>query len=95
LLDHLPELSFLPRLLLSIAMMTATCYGAFRNKLCERAPNAGWFAFLLQSENFNDWGKFMRLICLVSFLATVAVLTMKMIAMLTGGPLIDLDQLNP
>ncbi len=48
-MDYLPELSFLSRLLLSIAMMTATCYGAYRNKLCERAPNAGWFAFLLQS----------------------------------------------
>jgi hypothetical protein len=92
LLDNLPEIGFLPRLLLAIMMMTASGYGAFRNKLHEPAPNSGWFTFLLQSENFNDWGKFLRLICLVSFLATVSVLTMKMVALLLGGPLIDLEQ---
>ncbi len=63
---------------------------AYANKV--RVREVGFFSFLLDSENFNDWGKLWRMVCLVFFLATVGVATMKMVAMLLGGPIIDLDQ---
>jgi len=73
-------------------MMVAAGYGAYRNKICDRDSSKSLFSFLLDSENFNDWGKLWRIVTMVSFLAIVGVATMKMVAILRGGPIIDLDQ---
>ncbi len=80
------------RLLLGILLMLAAGYGAYANKI--RRPEVGenLFSFFLASENFNDWGRVWRLVTLVSFLAVVGVATMKMVATLLGGPIIDLDK---
>jgi hypothetical protein len=83
-------MGFLPRLMLCGLMMAVSFYGAFANKA--RPRERGWFPFLLESDNFTDWGKLWRIICLVSFLALVGVLVMKMVALLLGGPIIDLEK---
>jgi hypothetical protein len=85
-------MGFFPRLMLCGLMMAGAFYGASANKARQRGPGQGHFSFLLESENFNDWGKLWRIVCLVSFLALVGVATMKMVAMLLGGPLVDLEQ---
>ncbi len=71
-------------------MVGIAFHGAYRNKM--RPPDVGIFSFLLDPQNFNDWGKLWRLVCLVFFLALVGVATMKMLAMLLGGPIVDLEQ---
>lgn len=85
-------LGFVPRLLLCALMMAAAFWGAYANKVRAPARGVSLFSFLCDSENFNDWGKLWRIVCLVSFLALVGVTTMKMLSMLLGGPLIDLDR---
>ena len=92
-LDSLPALGFgfLPRLLVCCLMMAAAGHGAFVNKARKREPGVSLFSFLLESDNFNEWGKLFRIICMVSFLAAVGVSTMKMIATLLGGPIVDFD----
>lgn len=85
-------MGFFPRLLLCGLMMAVAFYGAYRNRACARKPGSGIFSFLCDAENFNEWGKLWRIVCLVSFLAVVGVMTMKMVAMLLGGPVIDLDR---
>jgi hypothetical protein len=73
-------------------MMLAAGYGTYSNKIREREPGKTLFSFLLEAENFNDWGKLWRIVALVSFLAVVGVATMKMVATLLGGPIIDLEK---
>jgi len=85
-------MGFWPRLLLCGIMMLAAVYGAYSNKSRDRAPGKSLFAFLLDAENFTDWGRLWRIVALVSFLAVVGVATMKMVATLLGGPIIDLEQ---
>jgi hypothetical protein len=72
-------------------MMAGAGYGAFANQVRKREPGVNLYSFLLDADNFNDWGKLFRIVCMVSFLAAVGVSTMKMVNMLMGGPLIDLD----
>lgn len=85
-------MGFFSRLLLCSLMMGVAFCAAYANKSHDRDSQRSMFSFLLESENFNDWGKLWRIICLVSFLAVVGVATMKMLAMLLGGPLVDLDR---
>lgn len=85
-------MGFLLRLLLCGLLLAVSFYGALANKVCPRESGQSIFSFLLNSENFNDWGKLWRIICLVSFLAFVGVATMKIVAELLGGPIIDLEQ---
>jgi hypothetical protein len=73
-------------------MMAGGAYGMFVNRIRKREPGVSLYSFFLESENFNDWGKLFRIVCLVSILAAVGVSTMKMISMLLGGPILDLDQ---
>ena len=80
------------RLALAALLMVAAGYGAYANKSRSRADGESLLAFLIERDNFNDWGRVWRLVALVSFLAVVGVATMKMVATLLGGPLIDLDQ---
>ena len=90
-LDSLNSLGFLPRMLLCCLMMAGAGYGAFVNRARKREPGASLYSFLLESDNFNEWGKLCRIVCLVSFMAAVGVSTMKMISMLLGGPIVDFD----
>lgn len=83
-------MDFFLRMLFCAFMVAASFYGAYANRNGPR--KAGLLSFLLNSENFNDWGKLWRIVCLVFFLAMVGVATMKMVAMLLGGPIIDLEQ---
>jgi hypothetical protein len=85
-------MDFWVRLLLCCLMMGVAIYGAFSNKARDREPGKSLYAFLLESENFNDWGKLWRVVALVSLLAMAGVVTMKGVATLFGGPLLDLDQ---
>ncbi|WP_146002890.1 hypothetical protein [Telmatospirillum siberiense] len=85
-------LGFIPRLLLCALMMLAAFWGAYANRARAFDRGSNPLSFLFDSENFNDFGKFWRIVCLVSFLALVGVVTMKSVAILFGGPLIDLDQ---
>ncbi len=80
------------KLFLCCLMMIAAGYGAYRNKVHDRADGQSLFSFLLDAENFNDWGKLWRIVTMVSFLAVVGVATMKMVAILLGGPIVDLDR---
>ncbi|HEY0328210.1 MAG TPA: hypothetical protein VGC77_03850 [Rhodopseudomonas sp.] len=90
-LDSLYSLGFLPRMLLCCLMMAGAGYGAFANTAKPREPGISHYKFLLESDNFNDWGKLYRIVCLVSFLAAAGVSIMKMVSLLMGGPLVDLD----
>ena len=85
-------MAFWARLSLGGLLLLVAAYGAYVNK-CRR-PEAGenLFSFFLERDNFNDWGRVWRLVTLVSFLAVAGVALMKMVAMLIGGPLIDLEQ---
>lgn len=83
-------MDFFLKMLFCIFMVAASFVGAYANR--SRPRQAGLFAFLLDAENFDDWGKLWRIVCLVFFLATIGVATMKMVAMLLGGPIIDLEQ---
>jgi len=85
-------MGFWPRLLLCSIMMLAAVYGAYSNRSRDREPGQSPFAFLLDAENFTEWGRLWRIVALVSFLAVVGVATMKMVATLLGGPIIDLEQ---
>ena len=80
------------RLVLGILLMLAAGYGTYTNKTRRPADGENLFSFFLDGENFNEWGRMWRVVTLVSFLAVVGVATMKMVATLLGGPIIDLDQ---
>ena len=90
--DRLDSVGFLPRMLLCCVMMAGAGYGAFANRVRTREPGVSLYSFFLESDNFNDWGKLCRIVCLVSFLAAAGVSVMKMISMLLGGPIVDLSQ---
>ncbi|HIJ63230.1 MAG TPA: hypothetical protein HPQ04_11110 [Rhodospirillaceae bacterium] len=85
-------MAFWARLSLGCLLLLVAVYGAYVNK--SRRPEAGenLFSFFLERENFTDWGRVWRLVSLVAFLAVSSVAIMKMVALLIGGPLIDLDQ---
>jgi hypothetical protein len=73
-------------------MMCIAGYATYANKIHDREAGQSLYSFLLNAENFNDWGKLWRIVTLVSFLAVVGVATMKMVATLLGGPIIDLEK---
>jgi len=85
-------MDFWARLAVAALLMFAAGYGAYGNKTRNREDGESLFSFLIERDNFNDWGRVWRLVALVSFLAVVGVATMKMVSALLGGPLIDLDQ---
>lgn len=85
------DMGLFPRLVLCGLMMAVAFWAAYSNRVRARGPGRSIFSFLLDSENFNDWGKLWRIVCLVFFLAVVGVATMKMVATLLGGPIIDLE----
>lgn len=85
-------MTFSARLLLGGLLTLVAGYATWSNKIRRPAAGEGLFAFFLERENFNDWGRVWRLVTVVSFLAVAGVAVMKMAATLFGGPLIDLDQ---
>ncbi|MTJ82220.1 MAG: hypothetical protein F8N37_14600 [Telmatospirillum sp.] len=85
-------MDLLPRLIICALLTLVAFYATYANRTVVREPGRSLVSFLLDSQNFNDWGKLWRIVCLVSFLAFAGVATMKMVAILLGGPIIDLDQ---
>ncbi len=74
-------------------MAAAAGCGMFVSTVRQREAGRSVFAFLLDSDNFNDWGKVSRIVFFISMLAAVSVFTMHMIAFVFGGPIVDLDNL--
>jgi uncharacterized membrane protein len=85
-------MDFWIRFLLCVLLMVAGFVFTYANRTRQREAGQSLYAFLLEAENFNDWGKLARIVLFVSFLAVVGVLIMKMLAILLGGPIIDLDK---
>jgi uncharacterized membrane protein len=87
-------MDFTIRLLLCIALMVIALFCTYRNRLRQKEAGQSFYAFLLNAENFNDWGRLWRIVLIVSFLAVAGVMIMKMLAILLGGPIVDLDKLK-
>jgi len=86
-------MDFWVRLLLCVALAIVAFFATLYNRVRPREAGQSLYAFLLDAENFGEWGRLWRIVLFVSFLALVGVLTMKMVAFLLGGPVVDLDKL--
>lgn len=91
-LDSLSGLGFPLRLAACAVIAAAAGCGMFANTV--RRREVGLFAFLFNSDNFNELGKVSRIVFFVSAIAVVSVFTMHAIALVSGGPIVDLDKLK-